>query len=85
MIKLALGGLLATSLATPTWADKLRTVPIGGTYSWQGGKNLDFSLGGTLYLVGDAPIDQTSQGVRVKGDFENNAVLFLGGTLRYVF
>ena len=58
---------------------------LSGSYSWQGGKNLDFSLGGTLYLVGDAPIDQTSQGVRVKGDFENNAVLFLGGTLRYVF
>ena len=57
----------------------------GGSYSWQYDKQLDFSLGGTLYLVGDAPIDQTSQGVRVKGDFENNAVLFLGGTLRYVF
>jgi hypothetical protein len=35
--------------------------------------------------VGDAAIDQASQGVRVKGDFRNNAVLFLGGTLRYVF
>ena len=58
---------------------------LSGSYSWQGDKNMDFSLGGTLYLVGDAPIDQTSQGVRVKGDFENNAVLFLGGTLRYVF
>ena len=30
LIKLALGGLLATSLATPTWADKLPTDPIGG-------------------------------------------------------
>jgi hypothetical protein len=38
-----------------------------------------------LYLVGDAPIDQTSQGVRVKGEFDTNAILFLGGTIRYAF
>ena len=58
---------------------------LSGSYSWEHDKHLGFSLGGTLYLVGDAAIDQTSQGVRVKGDFRNNAVLFLGGTVRYVF
>ncbi|MGB5198975.1 MAG: hypothetical protein WBR56_03645, partial [Sedimenticolaceae bacterium] len=30
LIKLALGGILATSLMMPTWADKLPTDPIGG-------------------------------------------------------
>ena len=54
-------------------------------YFWQGKKNLDFALGGTLYLVGDARIDQTSQGVRAKGKFDSNYILFLGGTLRYTF
>ena len=54
-------------------------------YAWEGQKNLDFSVGGTLYLVGDAAIDDMSQGVRTKGEFDSNAILFLGGTLRYVF
>ena len=54
-------------------------------YAWKGDKALDFSIGGTLYLVGDADIDQTIQGVRTKGDFDTNTVLFLGGTARYVF
>ena len=54
-------------------------------YFWQGKKNLDFALGGTLYLVGDARVDQTSQGVHAKGKFDSNYILFLGGTLRYTF
>ena len=58
---------------------------LSGSYSWETNKNLGYSLGATLYLVGDAPIDQTSQGVRVKGEFDTNAILFLGGTIRYVF
>ena len=55
------------------------------SYFWQGKKNLDFALGGTLYLVGDASVDQTSQGVRAKGKFDTNYILFLGGTLKYTF
>jgi len=54
-------------------------------YAWDGEKNLAFSLGSTLYLVGDASIDQTSQGVRTKGKFDTNYILFLGGTVRYMF
>ena len=54
-------------------------------YAWKGRKGLGFSLGSTLYLVGDAKIDQTSQGVRAKGKFDTNYVLFLGGTARYLF
>ena len=58
---------------------------LSAAYAWKGQKNLDFSIGGTLYLVGDAAIDDRSQGVRAKGEFDNNAILFLGGTLRYIF
>ena len=54
-------------------------------YFWQGDKNLDFAIGGTLYLIDDASIDQISQGVRAKGEFDENIILFLGGTLRYAF
>ena len=54
-------------------------------YFWKGDRHLDFAIGGTLYLVDDASIDQTSQGVRAKGEFDENVILFLGGTLRYVF
>ncbi len=58
---------------------------ISAGYGWKGDKNLDFAIGGTLYLIGDAPIDDLSQGVRTKGEFDENVILFLGGTLRYVF
>ncbi len=54
-------------------------------YAWKGNKNLDFSLGSTVYLVGEAKTDQTSQGERVKGKFDTNYVVFLGGTARYRF
>ena len=42
-------------------------------------------LGSTLYLVGDADIDVTAQGVRAAGKFDKNYILFLGGTARYEF
>ena len=58
---------------------------VSSAYVWKGKKNLDFALGGTLYLIGDAAIDDTTQGVHVQGEFDRNAVLFVGGTLRYVF
>lgn len=58
---------------------------VSAAYAWKGQKNLDFSVGGTLYLVGDAAIDDISQGVQTKGEFDSNAILFFGGTLRYVF
>ena len=39
---------------------------VSAAYAWKGQKNLDFSVGGTLYLVGDAAIDDISQGVQTK-------------------
>ena len=47
--------------------------------------NFDYSVGATLYLAGDAPIDQTSQDVRATDEFDNNILLFFGGSLRYIF
>ena len=41
--------------------------------------------GTTLLIVGDAEIDQTSQGVRAAGDFDTNYILFVGGSVRYTF
>lgn len=61
------------------------TFKLSGGYFWQGDRDLDFAVGGTLYLMGDAAIDQPAQGVRTKGEFDENLILFLGGTLRYVF
>jgi long-chain fatty acid transport protein len=58
---------------------------LASSYAWVGQKNLDYSIGATLYMMGDAKIDQTSQGVRATGEFDTNLLLFLGGTLRYVF
>jgi long-chain fatty acid transport protein len=54
-------------------------------YGWEGHKDLDFSLGSTIYLIGDAKIDQTSQGVRTKGKYDTNYIVFLGATVRYRF
>lgn len=55
------------------------------SYFWQGDKHLLYSIGGTAYLVGDAKIDNTVQGVRAAGEFDTNYLLFLGGSARYVF
>ena len=54
-------------------------------FVWEGKNKLHYGLGATLLMVGDGKIDQTSQGVRVIGEFDKNYVLFLGATLRYVF
>lgn len=58
---------------------------LSAAYAWAGSRRLDFSLGSTLYLVGDANIDVTAQGVRAAGKFDKNYVLFVGGTARYNF
>ena len=58
---------------------------LAGSYIWLGENNFDYSVGATLYMMGDAEVDQTSQGVRAAGEFDSNLLLFLGGTLRYTF
>lgn len=44
-----------------------------------------YSIGATLIDIGANKIDQTNQGVRVKGEYEDSLILFLGGSLRYDF
>jgi len=58
---------------------------LSAAYGWEGSRQLDFALGATLYLVGDAPIDVTAQGVQAAGEFDCNYILFMGGSARYVF
>ena len=60
------------------------TWKFSGAYAWKADK-FDYSLAATLMVMGDADIDQTFQGVRVVGDYDTNAILFLGGTLKYDF
>jgi long-chain fatty acid transport protein len=55
------------------------------SYSWTGKRGLDYSLGSSLVMFGDTKIDNTVQGVRAQGEFDSNYLLFVGGTLRYVF
>jgi long-chain fatty acid transport protein len=61
------------------------TWKFSASYAWEHSDKLKFALGGTLMLAGDAATDQSSQGVRVVGDFDSNWIAVLGGTLRYDF
>ena len=62
------------------------TYKLSTAYVWHGSKHLDFSVGGTLYLMGDAKINQTSaDGTQVVGEFDTNRMLIIGGTARYRF
>ena len=62
------------------------TYKLSMAYAWTGSKRLDFSVGGTFYMMGDAKINQTSaDGTQVIGEFDTNNMLILGGTARYQF
>ena len=58
---------------------------VSAAYGWKGKNKLNYALGATLLIVGDAEINQTSQGVRAAGEFDTNYILFAGGTVRYTF
>jgi long-chain fatty acid transport protein len=62
-----------------------QVIKFSGAYAWKGSKQLDFSLGATLAYLGEGKVDQEAQGVRFKGEFDTNYVLFAGGTVRYTF
>jgi long-subunit fatty acid transport protein len=53
------------------------------TYGSNGKNKPNYARGATLLIVGEAEIDQTSQGVRAAGDFDTNYILFVGGSVRY--
>jgi len=58
---------------------------LSAAYNWKGRNKLNYALGATLLMVGDANIDQTSQEIRAAGKFDQNYILFAGGTVRYAF
>jgi len=58
---------------------------VSAAYGSNGKNKLNYALGTTLLIVGDAEIDRTSQGVRAAGDFDTNYILFVGGSVRYAF
>lgn len=74
--------------------DKNRTIDmpfdevlrLSAAWAWNGAKNLDFALGGTLAYLGKAKIEnQNTQGLNFDGEFDTNLVLFLSSTVRYHF
>lgn len=54
-------------------------------YGRDGKGKLDCTVGATALYDGEAKIDQTSQGVRTRGEFDATWIFFIGGTLSYVF
>jgi long-chain fatty acid transport protein len=58
---------------------------ISGAWHRPSKHGLNFALSTSLVYLGKGKVDQTSQGVRTKGEFDSNWSLFLGGTLRYEF
>lgn len=71
--------------------DDVRTIDLPMDETWKVSGSLvrvrenrfDWSLGATLYFVGEAEVDQTAQGVRFAGDFDKYFVFFLGLTARF--
>ena len=57
---------------------------VSASYAYTG-EGLNYSIGASLMYLGDGKVDQTSQGVRFKGEFDTNYVVFVGGTVRYEF
>ena len=57
---------------------------LSAAYGWSHGDKLRFAVCTTLYFVGDAPIYQTSQGMRVTGEYSSNKSAIAGGIPRYV-
>ncbi len=58
---------------------------LSAAYGWSHDDQLRFAVGATMYFVGNAPIDQTAQGVRVFGDYSANRFAVAGGSLTYSF
>ncbi len=58
------------------------TFKFSSSYTVRGDGNFDYSFGATLYVFGDAKVDQTVQGVRFAGEFDDNHMLMIGATIR---
>ncbi len=56
-----------------------------GAYAWELNDNWKCSAGLTVSFLGDAPVDQVTQGETFKGDFSTNMILFGGFTAQRRF
>lgn len=70
--------------------DRTADLPLDSTWTFSGaygrydeGRNRGWSVAGTVQVFGDGEIDETNQGVRYSGDFDDYYVVFLGGTYRF--
>jgi long-chain fatty acid transport protein len=85
------GWTLGVAYESSPASDGVRTIDFPVDSSWKlssaygrrlaSGRSL--SVGATLTIMGDAEIDQTNQGVRFAGEFEDFYVLFAGVTMRF--
>lgn len=57
----------------------------GASYSRFSRDNFAWALGFSYIWLGDGKIDQTTQGVRVTGEFDPNYLISFGGNIRYLF
>jgi len=58
------------------------TFKFSTSYSVHGAGNFDYAFGATLFVFGDGKVDQTAQGVRFVGEFDDNHMLMIGATIR---
>ena len=58
------------------------TFKFSTSYSVLGAGNFDYAFGATLFVFGDGKVDQTAQGVRFVGEFEDNHMLMISATIR---
>lgn len=85
--------LFGTSYDTSPVSDRNRTFDlpldeqfrIAAGYIVQNENKWDYSLSASFVYFGEGKIDQTSQGVRAKGEFDKNWGVFLGGNIRNEF
>ena len=85
------GWSLGVSYESSPAKDGVRTIDLPVDSSWKlssaygrrlaSGRSLSF--GATLQIFGDAEVDQTNQGVRFAGEFNDFYVLFAGVTMRF--
>jgi len=59
---------------------------VSASWAWKGDNDLDFALGGTLSYLGEGKIEnKNTQGVNLDGKFDSNVILFLSGTVKFVY
>lgn len=85
--------LLGASEDSSPVKDKHRTLDLPLDETWklsaadrfEHSENFAFAVGAAGCLVGDAPVEQTAQGVNARGDYPTNVLAIVGASLRYDF